>query len=95
MFAPQHRNKLDRAALVRSQYHMGTLMTRSAGQSATRPPLRLGIAGLGTVGGGLVRLIAAHGERIAESTGREIKVDCGGKLVPINAPTTPTVKVAP
>ena len=37
-------------------------------------PLRLGIAGLGTVGGGLLHLIEAHGPRLAESLGREIKI---------------------
>lgn len=37
-------------------------------------PLRLGIAGLGTVGGGLVRLLAAHGDRLALRTGRPIEI---------------------
>ena len=36
--------------------------------------LRLGIAGLGTVGGGLLHLLETHGSRLAESIGREIKV---------------------
>ncbi|MGQ0456543.1 MAG: homoserine dehydrogenase [Hyphomicrobium sp.] len=37
-------------------------------------PLRLGIAGLGTVGGGLLDLLAANGAHIAETVGREIRV---------------------
>ncbi len=37
-------------------------------------PLKLGIAGLGTVGGGLLHLLEAHGARIAEQIGREIVV---------------------
>lgn len=36
--------------------------------------LRLGVAGLGTVGGGLVRLLAAHGDRLALRTGRRIEI---------------------
>ena len=37
-------------------------------------PLRLGIAGLGTVGAGLLRLLQTHGSRLAETVGREIVV---------------------
>ena len=37
-------------------------------------PLRLGVAGLGTVGGGLLRLLQTHGTRLAETIGREIVV---------------------
>jgi homoserine dehydrogenase len=37
-------------------------------------PLRLGVAGLGTVGCGLLRLIAAHAARLAETVGRPIVV---------------------
>ena len=37
-------------------------------------PLKLGIAGLGTVGAGLLHLLEAHGRRLAEVTGREIVV---------------------
>ncbi len=37
-------------------------------------PLKLAIAGLGTVGGGLLHLLEAHGRRLAESVGREIEV---------------------
>ncbi|MGI9409201.1 MAG: homoserine dehydrogenase, partial [Hyphomicrobiaceae bacterium] len=36
--------------------------------------LKLGIAGLGTVGGGLVRLIETHGERLQMATGKTIIV---------------------
>ena len=39
-----------------------------------KEPLSLGIAGLGTVGAGLMQLLAEHGRRIAEVTGREIRV---------------------
>src|SRR5512145_2633048 len=35
-------------------------------------PLRLGVAGLGTVGCGLLRLIATHTTRLAETVGRPI-----------------------
>ncbi|HEY7547975.1 MAG TPA: homoserine dehydrogenase [Hyphomicrobiaceae bacterium] len=37
-------------------------------------PLRLGVAGLGTVGGGLLRLIETHATRLAETVGRPIAV---------------------
>jgi homoserine dehydrogenase len=37
-------------------------------------PLTLGIAGLGTVGGGLIDLLAAHGQHLARIIGREIRV---------------------
>ena len=37
-------------------------------------PLRLGVAGLGTVGGGLVRLLTAHAGRLALRTGRTIEI---------------------
>ena len=37
-------------------------------------PLRLGVAGLGTVGAGLLRLLQTHGARLAETVGREIVV---------------------
>jgi homoserine dehydrogenase len=37
-------------------------------------PLRLGVAGLGTVGCGLLRLIATHADRLAETVGRPIAV---------------------
>lgn len=37
-------------------------------------PLRIGVAGLGTVGGGVLRLLAANGERIAQRTGRPLVV---------------------
>ncbi len=37
-------------------------------------PLRLGVAGLGTVGTGLLHLLEAHGKRVSDGVGREIKV---------------------
>src|SRR5262245_18891710 len=37
-------------------------------------PLRLGIAGLGTVGSGLLHLLQEHRERIAQGLGRAIEV---------------------
>jgi homoserine dehydrogenase len=37
-------------------------------------PLKLGIAGLGTVGAGLVRLIQEHGSRLALAQGRDIVI---------------------
>ncbi|HJU32347.1 MAG TPA: homoserine dehydrogenase [Hyphomicrobiaceae bacterium] len=37
-------------------------------------PLKLGIAGLGTVGSGLLKLLAEHGERLARDLGRRIEV---------------------
>ena len=37
-------------------------------------PLRLGIAGLGTVGAGLVELLRAHGPRLAANTGRSLEI---------------------
>jgi len=37
-------------------------------------PLRLGIAGLGTVGAGLLRLLQTHGPRLSETVGRDIMV---------------------
>ena len=39
-----------------------------------KSPLRLGIAGLGTVGSGVVRMLCAHGQRLAETVGRPILV---------------------
>ncbi len=37
-------------------------------------PIRLGIAGLGTVGAGVLQLLAAHGERLSRLAGRPIQV---------------------
>jgi homoserine dehydrogenase len=37
-------------------------------------PLRLGIAGLGTVGAGLVQILQTHGPRLAQGTGRAVEV---------------------
>jgi len=40
----------------------------------TKQALRLGVAGLGTVGGGLVRLLATHRDRLALRIGRPIEI---------------------
>src|SRR4029079_5737580 len=37
-------------------------------------PLKLGIAGLGTVGTGLLQLLAEHGDRLARNVGRTIEI---------------------
>jgi ribosomal protein L36 len=37
-------------------------------------PLRLGIAGVGTVGAGLVQLLAVHADRFARNVGRPVVV---------------------
>jgi len=37
-------------------------------------PLRLGVAGLGTVGAGLLRLVQSHADRLAETAGRPVAV---------------------
>ena len=39
-----------------------------------KPPLTIGIAGLGTVGTGLLSLLETHGARLAETIGREIRI---------------------
>ncbi len=44
------------------------------GQGKGKAPLRLGIAGLGTVGVGTVKILNAHGARFAEQLGRSIEV---------------------
>jgi homoserine dehydrogenase len=41
---------------------------------ASLPPLRVALAGLGTVGAGVIRLIDANGELIARRAGRKIEV---------------------
>ena len=49
----------------------------SAKCTSLRPmnqPLKLGIAGLGTVGTGLLQLLAEHGDRLARNVGRSIEV---------------------
>ena len=50
---------------------------RSGKCSRLRPmnqPLKLGIAGLGTVGTGLLQLLGEHGDRLARNVGRNIEV---------------------
>jgi homoserine dehydrogenase len=39
-----------------------------------RPPLRLGIAGLGTVGGGVIAIVQQHGALLAARAGRRIEI---------------------
>ena len=39
-----------------------------------KQPLIIGIAGLGTVGSGLLSLLDAHGSRLARTIGREIRI---------------------
>jgi homoserine dehydrogenase len=38
------------------------------------PPLRIGLAGLGTVGAGVVQMLQAHGENIAARAGRPLEI---------------------
>ena len=38
------------------------------------PPLRVGLAGLGTVGVGVVKMLQAHGDAIADRAGRRIEI---------------------
>src|SRR5690606_33185778 len=45
-----------------------------AGRRTMTRPLRVGIAGLGTVGVGVLRMLAAHGDAIAGRVGRRIEV---------------------
>jgi homoserine dehydrogenase len=52
-------------------------------------PLRIGIAGLGTVGSGLLQLLARHGAAIAEKCGRRNRHWCAKSresLPPTSAP---------
>ena len=37
-------------------------------------PLRIGLAGLGTVGAGVVRMLQAHGDGIAARAGRPVEI---------------------
>lgn len=46
----------------------------SEGQGSARRPLRVGLAGLGTVGAGVVRLLRANADLIAARAGRPISV---------------------
>ena len=39
-----------------------------------KPPLRLGIAGLGTVGIGVVKIVQNHADLLSRRTGREIAI---------------------
>jgi homoserine dehydrogenase len=44
------------------------------GVNEMQPPLRIGIAGLGTVGSGVVRLLRTNGERLTAALGRRIEL---------------------
>ncbi|MDZ7906774.1 MAG: homoserine dehydrogenase [Cypionkella sp.] len=50
-------------------------MSASPAKSTTSlPPLRLGLAGLGTVGIGVVKIVQGHAELIAARTGRDVQI---------------------
>ena len=49
-------------------------MAAHKSSTAAAAPLRIGIAGLGTVGGSLLQLLDQHRERLTETLGREIVV---------------------
>jgi homoserine dehydrogenase len=42
----------------------------AASASTSRPPLRIALAGLGTVGAGVIRLVEANADLIARRAGR-------------------------
>ena len=46
----------------------------SSGNASATGPLRLGIAGLGTVGGGVVRMVQQHGDLLATRCSRPIRI---------------------
>ena len=53
-------------------------------------PLRLGVAGLGTVGAGLLNLLDEHGERLEQMLGRRIVVEgVSARSRTTDAPTVP------
>ena len=45
-----------------------------AGKAVKQQPLRIGIAGLGTVGGGIVRILHKHADLIADRACRPMKI---------------------
>ncbi|MBS1001236.1 homoserine dehydrogenase [Acetobacter persici] len=49
-------------------------MTSSSSTSSQSAPLRLGIAGLGTVGAGVIRLLATNADLVTARAGRPLKV---------------------
>ncbi|MFT8516712.1 MAG: homoserine dehydrogenase, partial [Acetobacter persici] len=49
-------------------------MTSSSPTSPQSAPLRLGIAGLGTVGAGVIRLLASNEDLVTARAGRPLKV---------------------
>ena len=44
------------------------------GRTPMSDPLRLGVAGLGTVGAGVAKLVTAHGVRLAAAAGRAVEI---------------------
>ena len=46
----------------------------SSGNASETGPLRLGIAGLGTVGGGVVRMVQQHGDLLATRCSRPMQI---------------------
>src|SRR3546814_8620371 len=49
-------------------------MSPSPAPTAPRPPLRVALAGVGVVGGGVVRLLETNRELIARRAGRSIEI---------------------
>ena len=46
----------------------------ATGKRAMTAPLKIAIAGLGTVGGGVAHLLLTHGEELAERAGRRLEL---------------------
>ena len=66
-------------------------MSPYSAPTAPRPPLRVALAGIGVVGGGVVRLLEANRELIARRAGRPIEHP-GRNLQP--SPGSPTSEAA-
>ncbi|WP_343613665.1 homoserine dehydrogenase [Novosphingobium sp.] len=49
-------------------------LTNAAVASTRRPPLRIALAGLGTVGAGVIRLVEANADLIARRAGRPVQI---------------------
>ena len=49
-------------------------MSPSPAPAAPRPPLRVALAGIGVVGGGVVRLLEANRDLIARRAGRAVEI---------------------
>src|SRR3546814_15245926 len=54
---------------------MESPMSPHPAPTAPRPPLRVALAGIGVVGGGVVRLLATNRDLIARRAGRPIELD--------------------